>query len=413
MAVVSLQIDSIAAGGDGVGRTDGLVVFVPRTAPGDVVTAGISTNKHFARGILRSVVKPASQRVQPPCQHYIRDHCGGCQLQHLNYNAQLEAKQRIVKDAMERIAKRSSSLPEIQGSMEEWRYRTKLTLSLRNRNGNWIAGLHKYDDPSRIFPLADCPITNTEVVAAWREVMGASRFLPDVMELRGSVRLTNEGCSFMLSGGERWVDQQRFLDAVPSITAIWWERGWGDSRRERVLLHDSRKERTPAASFAQINPVVAAELRAYVIDKVFAYTPKTLIDAYSGAGDLAVEVAAKGVAVSAIELDRDASEWATSRLPNGSQSLNARVEEALPKLLPAEVVIVNPPRAGLDEAVAEALNTKPPRSIIYVSCNPATLARDLSRMPGLEIKSLRSFDMFPQTAHVETVCELVPKANTQ
>src|SRR5205823_13820414 len=98
--IVSVPIDSIAAGGDGVGRNNGLVVFVPRTAPGDLVTARIAGKGTFARGALRTIARPSSERIDPPCQHYTRDRCGGCQLQHMSYAAQLKAKQRIIRDAI-------------------------------------------------------------------------------------------------------------------------------------------------------------------------------------------------------------------------------------------------------------------------------------------------------------------------
>ncbi len=173
---VSLTVDSVAAGGDGVGRSEGLVVFVPRTAPGDVITATIAGKSHFARGELRSVVRPSADRVDPPCQHYTRDLCGGCQLQHMSYDSQLRAKQRIVADAIARIGKREVARPEIAPSPDEWRYRSKLTLALKRRGESWIAGLHPYNDPVRVFPLADCPITDRRVVTTWREVMGASQF---------------------------------------------------------------------------------------------------------------------------------------------------------------------------------------------------------------------------------------------
>ncbi|MEO7822909.1 MAG: TRAM domain-containing protein, partial [Gemmatimonadaceae bacterium] len=127
MPSVSVQIDSIAAGGDGVGRTDGLVVFVPRTAPGDIVTAQISGRGHFARGSLRNVVTPSAVRVDPPCPHYTRDRCGGCQVQHMSYDAQLAAKQLIIRDSLQRIGKRKVDPPSIERSPKEWRYRTKLT----------------------------------------------------------------------------------------------------------------------------------------------------------------------------------------------------------------------------------------------------------------------------------------------
>jgi 23S rRNA (uracil1939-C5)-methyltransferase len=116
--------------------------------------------------------------------------------------------------------------------------------------------------------------------------------------------------------------------------------------------------------------------------------------------------------VTAIELDAAAAAWCAQRLPAGSRAIAGRVEDALPTALPADVVILNPPRAGVDARVTSTLEqaTPAPRAVIYVSCDPATLARDIARMPRWRIASLLAFDMFPQTAHVETVCELVPEA---
>jgi 23S rRNA (uracil1939-C5)-methyltransferase len=139
--------------------------------------------------------------------------------------------------------------------------------------------------------------------------------------------------------------------------------------------------------------------------------PSSAVDAYAGLGHTARELAAQGVRVTAIELDRDAVAWSAERLPSGSRALLGRVESRLEEALPADVVILNPPRAGLDRRVTEILDAvRPaPATVVYVSCDPATLARDVGRLPRYRIASLESFDMFPQTAHVETVCELVPE----
>jgi 23S rRNA (uracil1939-C5)-methyltransferase len=406
MAVVSVSIDSIAAGGDGVGRSNGLVVFVPRTAPGDVVTAQISGKGHFARGTLGSIVSPSTIRVEPPCPHYTRDKCGGCQLQHMTYEAQLAAKQMIIRDSLQRIGKRDVDPPPIERSPKEWRYRTKLTLAMRRRGGRWIAGLHPFDDPSRIFALSDCPITERGVVAAWREVMEADAYFPDAKELRGSVRLTSGGPTFVMMGGQSWGAREQFSAAVPSISAVWWE----PVDRPRVAMYDKRQDRTPSASFAQVNAEMAEILAMYVLDRAKSYSPHTVIDAYAGAGHTAISLSEEGAAVTAIELDPDASQWSATRLGPPSRAIRAKVEDALPGVLPADLVILNPPRAGVDARVTATLEAEAAhlRCVIYVSCNPATLARDLSRLPSYGIHSLRAFDMFPQTSHVETVCELRP-----
>jgi 23S rRNA (uracil1939-C5)-methyltransferase len=406
-AVVSVPIDSIAAGGDGVGRSNGLVVFVPRTAPGDVVTARIAGKGHFARGTLTTIVSSSGERTDPACEHYTRDRCGGCQIQHIAYTAQLVAKKRIVGDAIQRIAKRDpSALQAVRPSQKEWRYRTKLTLAIRRSGESWIAGLHQYDHPSHIFALADCPITESSVVATWRDVMSASRLFPDAKELRGSVRVTPAGATFVLYGGVRWNASEDFLEAVPSVRALWWEPENG----ERRMVEDRRTERNPAASFGQVNPEVAEEMQKHLIARVKSHSPSSVIDAYAGLDDTSAELCATGITTTSIELDREASEWSARRLSPPSRAVRGRVEEKIGEFLPADVIVVNPPRAGLDGKVAEALEANAPttKAILYVSCNPATLARDLTRLTSFRIESLQPFDMFPQTAHVETVCELVP-----
>jgi 23S rRNA (uracil1939-C5)-methyltransferase len=153
-------------------------------------------------------------------------------------------------------------------------------------------------------------------------------------------------------------------------------------------------------------------LHEYVMERVRRHGPATAVDAYSGSGSTAIALARSGIAVTTIELDARAAESCAARLPVGSVSLTGRVEDLLPGALPADVVLLNPPRTGLADAVPAALEAAAPRprAIVYVSCNPATLGRDLARMPRYRVESLRGFDMFPQTAHVETVCELVPGA---
>ena len=190
--VIELPVDSIAAGGDGVGRSEGLVVFVPRTAPGDVARVHIKSAKRFARGRLESLIVASPLRVEPPCKHYRVERCGGCQLQHLGYGAQLEAKQGIVRDTITRIAKRPIDVPPTRASAREWRYRTKLTLAMRRDRDRWTMGLHPYDDPVGVFQLEDCPITDERIIATWREIIVAASLLPVVAQLRGTVRLAGE-----------------------------------------------------------------------------------------------------------------------------------------------------------------------------------------------------------------------------
>ena len=412
MASVSVTVESIAAGGDGVARAEGFVVFVPRSAPGDVGIVDIAMRGSFARAEFLRLEKPAPSRVEPPCPHYTIDKCGGCQLQHMEYGAQLDAKSGIIRDSIARIGKRTIEKPEVVPSAQQWRYRRKLTLAMQRSGARWIAGLHPYDSPRKIFALSDCPITDERVVAIWREIMAQQSMLPIASTLRGAVRLHgmdgagNANATFVLEGGDVWPEAPRFFEAVPSLNALWWI----PEKKRRRLMQQRGESNALGASFAQVNARVAASMHDYVLARVLSHEPESVIDGYSGAGELALALALSGARVSAIELDSDASSHAALRLPAGSTSISAKVEEVLGSLLPADVVVLNPPRTGVDGRVTEQLEQcdPAPRAIVYVSCNPATLARDLARMPRYRIASLRAYDMFPQTAHVETVCELVP-----
>ena len=403
--VAELTIDSIAAGGDGVGRHGGLVAFVPRTAPGDVVRARLRTDGRLARGRLDAVLTPSAQRVEPPCAHYVVDRCGGCQLQHLALDAQREAKRAMVQDALTRIARRPYAVPATIESPSPWRYRRKLTLAMRRVGAGWIAGLRAYDDPDAVFALADCPITDARVVAAWRAILAAAPLLPaGARELRGAVRLldgeTDGGSvAFTLEGGTRWSDAQAFFDAVPVMAALWWQPAGG----RRRMLCDRRADASAGRVLraGQSRRRGAPERRAPARG-CSRTRPARVVDAYAGSGDLSAALAQAGVAVTAIELDPDAAAHAATRLAPPSRAVAATVEDALPGALPADVVVVNPPRGGLDarvcatlEEAARGLRGVAPRALLYVSCNPATLARDLARLPTYALRAVQPLRHVP------------------
>jgi 23S rRNA (uracil1939-C5)-methyltransferase len=407
MTVAEVTIERIAAGGDGIARTEGIVVFVPRSAPGDRARVRMDVRKRLARGRIESILEPSSDRIDPPCTHYVNDRCGGCQLQHMRYGAQVEAKRGLIRDSIVRIGKRDVGLPAIVPSSREWRYRRKLTLTMRRgRDRRWVIGLHPYDDPVGVFQLQDCPITDERVVDVWRQVMSAQAHFPPADELRAFVQLTDDGAAVVMEGANEWPARSAFFEAVPLATSLWWK----PAHRARTLVAE-RSRKSGDASFVQINEEMGNALHTYVLERARSYAPASVIDAYAGSGATAIPLARDGARVTAIEYDRDAVARCSSELPAGSKAVAARVEDAIADALPADVVLINPPRAGIHESVAASLQqaASAPRGLIYVSCDPATLARDLARMPRYRITSMRAFDMFPQTAHVETVCELIPE----
>ena len=244
----------------------------------------------------------------------------------------------------------------------------------------------------------------------------AGVLLPDAPALRAAVRETGGGHALVVEGGVAWESSGAFQEAVPALTEIWWVPA-GRSRRQMSgggagPSAGGMSELAVGASFVQVNAPVSEALHETVVRRAMAYCPRSAVDAYAGTGATAVALARSGggVRVVAIESDRDAAAQCRRALPAGSRAEAALVEDALPRALPADVVVLNPPRHGLTPPVTTALEdaTPRPRAIIYVSCDPATLARDIARLPSWRLAWVSSFDMFPQTAHVETVCELVP-----
>ena len=409
----TLTIERVAAGGDGIARHDGMVVFVPRALPGDVVSVALTRQRTFARGRVIERLMASPDREPAPCPHYEGDRCGGCQLQGLQYSAQLAIKGELVRDALARIGKQVVGSIHVTASPSPWHYRNSLTLALqrdRLRPSGWMAGMHVAGDPTRLFALHECLLAMPEVMNGWRALLHSAEHLPRSMALRVTIRLLSSGgLALTVEGGSQW--KQSSIDAlvvgVPALHAIWWVR----DDEVRMLRFDKRTVDETGASFAQVNPAVAALLRDCVVAQVEALSPDSVVDAYAGSGALAVRLTRAGRRITAIELDSESSAVAGNALRGNSEArvLTGRVEHLLPHGLPATVVVLNPPRAGVDATVPAmiAAPTSNVRRVVYVSCDPATLARDINRFgAGWRVAAVESFDMFPQTSHIETVCTI-------
>lgn len=417
--IETVVIDAIAAGGDGVGRVDGMAAFIPRTAPGDVIEASVVSHGRFARAHITRMVTPAPERVVPRCQHYIADECGGCQLQHLSEAAQLEAKSRIVRDTLARIGRRHIPLPCIERSPKAWDYRQKLTLSLVRNSATreWTGGLHPLGQADTVFELQECRISAPALVAAWHAVRASSRLLPDGHSLRITFRLVpdSDRVAITVAGGVLWKEWKGLAARLPMLGALWWISAVNE--RHELVPPESSFQST-AVTFVQVNPGLARIMHDHVLARVLTFAPARVVDAYAGTGALSLDLVGQGVAVTAIEWDHAAVGLLRQDLPTGSAALAAPVEEVIERALydPArpDVVVLNPPRTGIHAFVASTLEQharRGLRAIVYVSCDPATLARDLARLPSWRIEHVHCFDMFPQTAHVETVCVLIPEAS--
>jgi len=406
-----VTITRIAVGGDGVGKlSDGRVVFVPRTAPGDRIQlreGSLQRHRNFARAEVGEIVERGAGRVTPPCPHYDNDHCGGCQLQHLAYEEQLEAKRVIVGETLRRIGKLDLPDLEIVQALEEWRYRSKISMAAKGGEGAATAvGLHPYDRPNFVFPLADCHITDFRLMALWRELRSRLALLPQPLT-RLTLRLDREERRHIIaeSAGEPWLDAEQLrralVAAIDGAIICWWHPVDGAAR---VVAGPSTG--FPATAFEQVNPGMGMITRRWAVEQLGDVRGQTVWDLYGGIGDTAALLVERGAGVVSVDADEKAVSWGRARLP-AARFIAARAEDVLPSLPAPHAVVVNPPRAGLHWDVSLRLTSDPVPKLVYISCDPATLARDLQRLNvNYVVREVRAFDLFPQTAHVETVAVL-------
>ena len=410
-----VTVSGIAAGGDGVGRlADGRAVFLPRTAPGERVRLNadrLRVHRHFARGVADEIMEPAPQRVTPGCPHFVHDRCGGCQLQHLSYDAQLAAKRAIVGDSLRRIGKLSVTDPEIVAAAERWRYRSRIVLAVKGGGGRArTVGLHPFDGPGRVFSLGDCEIADARLIALWRELQGYLEFFPERMT-RLTLRLDRDGVRHVIaeSPGEPWRSGEQLRAALADGNRLvcWWQPVNGAAR----VVAGPATGFTPTA-FEHDNPTIAAAARRWVVDQVGDLRDTVAWDLYGGIGDTAVLLAERGATVVSVDADEQAVAWARRRSDvavHGARMrfVAGRAEDVLPSLPDPQVVVVAPPREGLHWDVALRLGGDPVSVLGYVSSDPATLARDLYRLNvHYRVRSVQAFDRSPHTAEVVTVAVL-------
>ncbi len=414
-------IESLGAGGSGVGHlTDGMIVFMPRTAPGDWVRPrNVRRRKRHAEANIAEIVRPSPDRVEPPCHHFVGDKCGGCQWQHVSDERQQASLREIVGNALRRIGKLDVPDPDLVVSPRRFGYRTTITLTVRRRGAHTLAGFHDFENPDRVFMLERCPIARDEINALWVAIRTKLEALPPGDDVRLKLRLAPDGSRHIVAlGGEgAWMGGERMADAalaggIPAT--VWWQPVDGALRRMAGPESDAA-----AVGFAQVNAEVAAMLKEAVLQVAKSPSRQVdgvrILDLYAGAGDTALPLAEAGCDVTMVEVDGRAVMRAEERakaLGIKLRCIAGRVEDHLAKLLPADVVIVNPPRAGLSEDVIRQLGdlaTWRPSSgatgrLVYVSCDPGTLARDLKRL-GItaDRMTVQAYDMFPQTSHVETL----------
>ena len=406
----AVRILRLAAGGDGVGRLeDGRTVFVPRTAPGDLIElAQLRVHRRFARARVGSVAEAGADRVAPRCPHYVKDDCGGCQLQHLEGAAQRAARRSFVGDALRRLGALDVADPPIVPAPDDWAYRSKLTLHVSPDRRR--IGLHPVDRPDRVFDLEWCHITDQRLMELWQQVRRRRELLPEGIE-RVVLRLDRAGALHLVagvSGATVWADAAalgRALASAGTPATLWWEPAGGAAR----AVAGSR-EAFPATVFEQVHPAMGDRARLAALAALGDVDGRHVWDLYAGIGDTTDELLARGASVESIEADARAVRFAERRAPADRARVirhAGRVEHLLPELRDPALVVTNPPRTGMDERVTDGLRARRPPRIVYISCDPATLARDIRRLgDSYRVGSVEAFDLFPQTAHVESVTVL-------
>ena len=352
MRSVELQIEDVAFGGKGVARDEGKAVFIPYTIDGERITANIvREKKQFAEGVLVDLLEPSSTRTTPECPYFGR--CGGCSYQHISYAHQLELKARQVEQAMRRIGRLADPpMRPMVPSPLPYHYRNRITVHAEDN----VVGFYRRDI-HELMDIERCPIAMPEVNDALAQLRA------------GPVR---EG-------------------------------------------HHTLRAHTGPRVFAQTNDAVA-EAIAQQIAQIFTGPEKLLIDAFCGAGFFAKRLAAQFDRVIGIDWDRFAIAAAQKEAGPKEGYIAGDVTTELRWLLEqndlaATALIVDPPATGLSAEMRRAILDAPPRTMIYVSCNPPTLARDIADLQQrFGVASITPFDMFPQTAEIEAVVHLIGKA---
>ena len=458
-----IEITAVAAEGNALARVDDYVVFVPYGAPGDVADIKLDRRKHsYAEGHIERIVKPSPLRLEPLCSHF--GTCGGCRWQHLPYDYQLKSKQQQVCDALERIAK--VELPPVSpilGSKNIWAYRNKMEYTFSNkrwlsweqlRSGEVVenrdgAGFHIPGAFDKVLDIEECHLQDHigDRIRLFVKQYGKEHQISfyDLREQKGFLRtlmirtLHSGEIMVVLSIGE---DNQplikEVLDAVrnefPEITSLMYvvNTKANDTIADLdICLHSGReyveevmedlKFRIGPKSFYQTNSVQAYEL--YKIAREFAgLTGDELVyDLYTGTGTIANFVARKASKVIGIEYVADAIEDAKINSEvngiNNTEFYAGDMKDVLTTDFIAshghpDVMIVDPPRAGMHQDVVDVILNASPSRIVYVSCNPATQARDIALLDAkYKVTAVQPVDMFPHTQHVENVVRLELRDN--
>ena len=443
----TFPITGLGHSGEGVGRAENFTVFVRYALPGETVTVAIEeVRANFARGRLLRVEQADPKRVIPPCPIY--EACGGCQLQHLSYAGQLAAKFQSVQDAMQRIGKLTDvKINPVLGMEEPWRYRNKAQFPVGYSGseivtGCFAAGSHE------IVPTESCLIQhalNDRLLVEVRRIAAAVGVPPyDEKTGQGVLRhvmgrvgiATGEVMAVLVTAKQDFPGNaelvRRLKAAMPELTSIQQNINYARTnvilgKETRVLwgasvIHDKIGHFTfqiSAESFFQVNATQTRVLYEEAVTKAKLTGSETVFDLYSGTGTISLFLAERAAQVYGIEYSpaavADAERNAAANRINNVNFIAGDVAEKIVGLknegVRPDVIVLDPPRAGCEEIVLQTAADMEPARMVYVSCNPATLARDLALLEsmGYRASEIQPVDMFPQTYHVECIAVIERK----
>lgn len=355
----NLKIEKLNSSGQGVARYQGKVVFVDWAVPGDEVEAQIETDhKAYAEARLLKIIKSSEDRSMPLCPYFYE--CGGCELQHITYLAQLKFKEQIVRDAISRLGHlQDIAVKAIIPSPQEWHYRNRIQL---HKNGEGQIGFFK-PKSHQIVEITECLIAREEL----GKKIGAMRLAPALFGDKESLEIRVDNLA-------------------------------GDG------------------AFAQINTAQNDTLKKLVLDLLEPQKAENIFDLFCGSGNFTFEIAKHAKTVVGLEKNLEAIQEAEKLShKNGVTNITWKWASILRGLMElknqgktCDAMVVDPPRRGLAEAIEGIVNFKP-KKIVYVSCNPATFARDASHLvkAGYNLHVIQPLDMFPQTSHVELVAQIL------
>jgi len=428
--IVSLDIRGLGSSGEGVAHLDGYVLFVDGALPGEKVQARVvERRKTHGRAELLSISRRSPDRADPPCSLFGR--CGGCQIMHLSYSKQLEAKRQRVVDAMQRIGKIKCEIAPCLPSPSPLAYRNKIQLPAKIEGGKLSFGLYARGSHDLV-EVDACPIhcaLGEEISKSLRNLLKNETQISLRHLLIKSALATNEALAVLVTDRPHspalFGLAEKLLASHPALKGIIHNLHAGP---ENVILGptftplagaDSIQEwiggltfQVSAASFFQVNPAQAEHLYEKAIEFAALQGDETVLDAYCGVGTLSLLFASLVKKVIGIEsISQAIANAEENRRLNGIENalfICSRAEEWIQNSPPIDIALLNPPRKGCEVRFLEGIAHLAPKKIVYISCDPATLARDLASLAalGYQTEAIQPFDMFPQTAHVESVALL-------